>query len=372
MPNLTNINHDAPSSFDQTSEEGVYANEREEIAVLSTWCTAPRGSGCTRCINVCPHHALTMQETGPILDSSLCSRCGLCAGVCDAFAWKRITLEDLVLRSEREAKSEGSVVFTCNEHIFPGLAPRSNVIILPCLASLPPEFWSNLLAKKIPVSLFLDRSYCEQCTIAGPLAPTLFDYAFQQAQDWTGRTIHQSKLIPERESVLSLYANIDEGSRRDLLSVLANESIDIATGKHRKRNTGAIDSFHEKQERLRAEGRIKSAQQSKNLPAAFQQKTTWPRQELVVEAVRNLPERANLLERYASTTTLTICQQSHECVNACPTGARRINEEGYPEIDITQCIACGICCNVCPHHACNLAAISAQEYCERVSHEQES
>ena len=84
-----------------------------------------------------------MQETGPILDSSLCSRCGLCAGVCDAFAWKRITLEDLVLRSEREAKSEGSVVFTCNEHIFPGLAPRSNVIILPCLASLPPEFWSN-------------------------------------------------------------------------------------------------------------------------------------------------------------------------------------------------------------------------------------
>ncbi len=373
MPSSSNINNlDTPSSLDPTNEEGVYANEREEIVVLSSWCSAPLGSECSRCLAVCPHNALTMQEDGPAINPELCTRCGLCAGVCDAFVWKRITLEDLALRAQREADSEGSVIFTCNEHIFPGLAPRSNVIVLPCLAALPPEFWSNLLAKQISVSIFLDRDYCSECSVAGPMAPMLFDYAMDQAQDWTGQAIQQAKLIPERESVLSLYANIDEGSRRDMLSVLANEGIDIATGKHRQRNAGTIDSFHEKQERFRAEGRIKSAQQNKTLPAIFQRKETRPRQDLIVEAARALPNRAGLHTRYTSTTSHTACKQTHECVNACPTGARRIDEEGYPSVDITRCITCGICNHVCPQQACDLVAISAQEYCERTSHGEES
>ena len=43
----------------------------------------------------------------PIINEDLCTRCGMCAGICDAFAFTRITLEDLFTRAEREAKEEG-------------------------------------------------------------------------------------------------------------------------------------------------------------------------------------------------------------------------------------------------------------------------
>lgn len=351
--------------------DAVLVPIREEIVALNSWCTAPYGSGCQRCVAACPHQAISLTNDGPYIDSEKCTYCGICAGICDAFAWSRITLGDLAARCEREAKSEGFVCFTCNEHIFEGLAPRSNVIILPCLASVPPEFWSYLLAKNIQVELFLDETYCQDCQAAGEIAPMLFRHAIDQAQSWTGRSMQRAKLIPERESVLSMYANVDEGSRRDLLAVLANEGLDIATGKHRQRNAGTLDAFHENQERLRAQGRIKSAQQTKNIPTAFRQSPEWPRQHLIVQAARALPERAALLERYATITNYSACEQSHTCVNACPTGARRISEQGYPIVDVTRCNACGICCAVCPQHACDFVAITAHEYCERTIHDKE-
>lgn len=383
MTNSYEISDDAPSPIDLNHGEGASAtqneseasttfNNRDEIVALSSWCTAPSGSGCNRCLSACPHEAITLNDQGPEIDEALCTRCGICSGVCDAFAWSRITLEDLAARCEREASLEGSLYFTCNEHLFEGVAPRSNVIILPCLASVPPEFLSYLLAKNLKIAWYLDPSYCQDCSVADQRAPLLFNYAIDLAQTWTGKTIQYASSIPERESVLSLYANIDEGSRRDLLAVLANEGKDIATGKHRQRNAGTIDSFHESQERFRAQGRIKAALQSQNIPDALRQKQAWPRQTLIVKAARELPEKASTLSRYTSTTDYNLCQQSHDCVNACPTGARRINEEGYPVVDPTRCIACGVCISHCSYNACAYLAITAHEYCERTPHGKEA
>ena len=354
------------------ADESYEYSERDAIVALPSWCSAPSGSGCQRCLAVCPTHALLLTEDGPAINEELCTKCGMCAGVCDAFAWSRITLEDLVTRSCREAESEGSVCFTCNEHIFPGLAPRSNVVVLPCLAALPPEFWSVLLAKDVSVDIFLDRTYCSECSVASPLAPQLFDHALNQAQAWTGKTISYVDTIPERESILSLYANIDEANRRELLATLAYEGRDIATGKHRQRNAATVDSFHENQERLRAQGRIRADQQYKTLPAALMQTRQWPRQKLIVEAAQALPERAELLERYQSVTNTSLCSQNHTCVNTCPTGARTLDEEGYPIVDAKRCIACGLCVAHCTQDACDFIAITAHEYCERTPHDENS
>lgn len=101
--------------------DAVLVPIREEIVALNSWCTAPYGSGCQRCVAACPHQAISLTNDGPYIDSEKCTYCGICAGICDAFAWSRITLGDLAARCEREAKSEGFVCFTCNEHILKAL-----------------------------------------------------------------------------------------------------------------------------------------------------------------------------------------------------------------------------------------------------------
>lgn len=334
--------------------------EREDIVALESWCHAPLGTGCMRCAAACPTGAIEVTEEGPRIDEESCTRCGLCLGVCDAFGWSRITLEDLYERAAREAKEEGMVCFTCNDHVFPGLALRSNVIVLPCLAAVPPEFWSALLATDIPVGVYRDPSYCATCTAAGLRGTLLFDHARTTAEGWTRRTIREIDELPERETFLAALSHFDEGDRRALLSKFANESADVALGKHRKRNAGTVDAFHERQERLRARGRIAGATR----PAALgPEKRPWPRQELMVKAARALSERAALLERYCATTNADACTRSGACVAACPTGARALSSDGQaPSCNPALCIACGACVAACAAGACDFTAITAADY----------
>jgi len=341
---------------------------REPIAALPFWCTGAKGSGCTRCVAACPWNAISLGNDGPIIDEALCTSCGICCGICDSFQWSRITLEDLVARAEREANDTGFVCFTCNDHLSAQDAPTSNVVVLPCLAAGPPEFWSALLAKDITVKLYLDQTLCETCSATNATGSMLYNYALKQAELWTGKKIHLAHALPQRESLLDKYSHIDDADRRSLFSGFANESLDIASGKYRRRNAGTVDAFHENQERMRAQGRIRSAQALHDLPEVIAQKPEWPRQKLIVQAACALPDRADLLERYTTTTNMDLCNKSHTCVTKCPTAARHINEQGYPEVDDSKCIACGLCVAHCPNQACDFFAITGSAYCERKLH----
>ncbi len=335
---------------------------RERIVALPSWCTAPRGSGCTRCAAACPAGAISLEGGTPVIDEAQCTRCGICAGVCDAFAWERFTLKDLFERARTEAAEEGYACFTCNDHLFPGVVPRSNVLVLPCLAAVPPEFWTALLAANVPVKLYLDESYCEGCPTAGALGPALFAHALESAQDGTGNSIGRVKELPERELLLTAWSHADGQDRRGMLSTLFHESREIADGTHRKRNAAAVSDFREKQERMHAKARISSEASAGS--AWMPSKQAWPRQELMVQAAKATPVRAALMERYCSTTDCQKCTGAYECMEACPTGARTAAADSdCPEVDPRLCIACGACIGSCPTGACDFTAITAQAYC---------
>ncbi len=335
---------------------------RERIAALPSWCTAPRGSGCSRCAAACPTGAISLASGTPVINEELCTRCGICAGVCDAFAWERFTLKDLFERARTEADEEGQACFTCNDHLFAGVVPRSNVFVLPCLAAVPPEFWTALLAAGVPISLYLDETYCEGCPTAGALGPALFTHALESAQDWTGCTVKRVRQLPERELLLTAWSHADGQDRRGMLSALFHESKEVADGTHRKRNAAAVSDFREKQERMHAKARITSEGSAGS--AWMPSKQPWPRQELMVQAANATPVRAALIERYCSTTDCQRCSGAHECIGACPTGARTAaTEADCPDTDPKLCIACGACIGACPSGACDFTAITAQAYC---------
>lgn len=366
MPNGAH-NITTPNSIqasDDLSSTPDYVEEfpRARVEPLPLWCTATYGSHCSRCVSVCPTGAISVNEEGPEIDEDKCTRCGLCAGICDAFAFANITLSDLLARTIRGWKNEGSVCFTCNEHLLPGLQPRNNVIVVPCLGSIPPEFWAAVMAEGIEIGIFRDSTYCETCTVAGDLGAGLFGYALDTACQWCESSVVKCKSIPEKVDFLTSLARIDTGDRRELFSSLKNESLEVASGKHRKRQSNTTDEYFRKRDIMRAEGRIRAGRASRRAtPGQNVSLRKYPRQKLLIEAVQKRPDIAPNIPRYFSCTHEEKCCKEKACLAACPTHCRTLPEIApAPRVNPTGCIACGACIAACPHDACDFYETTAE------------
>lgn len=353
---------------EEVTEEDIPSQPpREKILPVRSYCTRSAGSTCERCVVACPHNAITLDDDhGPLIDETRCTRCGICMGICDAFASIRITLTDLHAKARRIAEAGDPLYFTCNDHIFPGFVPHSNVIVLPCLASVPPEFWTLILNEDVPASIYCDFSYCRDCDTAGPLAEKLFTHTINTAEAWTGKTMGIAEEIPEKDGLLKKYATPREIDRRGIFTSFATEVSDVATGKHRKRTSNAVQDFHEKRERMRAQGHIQSTtgiSLESLIPTDPRQppKRLWPRLKLLEEAAEQQPQRAFLIPHWWASTDTDRCNHHYLCVKSCPAGARSIDEKtGEVDVDVPLCIACGICISCCPEGACDYSEGSAE------------
>lgn len=351
------------SGADPKFEDSSIRSSEGQIAVLRGFCMRAQGAACSRCALACPAEAISFEDDGrPSIDADACTRCGICLGICDAFASPRITMDDLHERFKRIAERGEDVVVTCKENIFPGLEPAANVVVLPCLASLSPEFWTLVLAENIPVKLAADLSYCADCDRAGEMGEMLYTHAIESAEAATGRTVGSLDSIPEKENLLKDMANPVGVDRRSAFENLVGDVGDIASGKRRLRNSEVLHEFLERREKARAQARLNLSDGidfENFVPQGRTRKTMWPRRKMLLEAINCDPSIAD----HASVTvsrTGALCTNLLACADACPTGARhRDSTTGQLAYDVRYCSGCGLCVAACPEGAIELVEATA-------------
>lgn len=339
------------------SKLAASARTRNEIAFIKTFCVRKSGLECNKCELVCPQEALSFNEESICtLDSEKCSRCGICVGVCDGFTSSRITYEDLIERIDRIAEQFGEIFITCTDHIFPGFEPQENVLVLPCLAAFPPEAYTYVLSVGVPVSVYCDETYCDNCAITNSSGKRLFDYVSAVAQKWTGERLQFVNEIPETGNLLGRirHSNSDY-DRRALFTNSAKEAVTIASGDYRTRNERSTNEFAENRELMRAAGyiRLEGKIGLPIIPSDKPYPLKVPRLTMLIKALEKRPDMAQEITHYYLETDEELCDGCGACVKACPMAARSLSEETNKAVtNHRHCASCNVCIEACPKEAC--------------------
>lgn len=354
---------------DDTSSEDEMSTEEEgyshKVLFLRDYCVRCKGVDCARCVAACPKEALSIgKDNAPRIDEDLCTGCGICFGICDAFSSNRVTLIDLHRRVTRIALQGDRVYFTCPENIFPGFEPASNVIVLPCLACLPPEFWTLILSENISATLAFDLTYCADCERAGEIAEVLYSHAIATAEEQTGKKVSFSEIIPEKENVLKDITDPRGVDRRSAFTNLISDVGDVVSGKRRLRNSEVLQQFIERRERSRAIAQLNlgSGDEPNNfVPGGRTRKILFPKRRMLIEAIERDPS-------IAENIPLCLAEIQQEDLAylrefTCPTGALYPDPEtGMTQLDIVYCIGCGLCVEAYPEGAIELKETTASVF----------
>ncbi|MCM2306398.1 MAG: hypothetical protein NDI91_02875 [Sulfuritalea sp.] len=113
-----------------------------------------RYSECARCLDACPHQAITLSDSGASIDANLCRNCALCVSACrtGAFAadgFKPIDMLRQAIKTERFS-------IAC--------APSGHAAdaVVPCLGALDASLLAYLEKRRLPTAL-LGASLCADC-----------------------------------------------------------------------------------------------------------------------------------------------------------------------------------------------------------------
>ncbi len=337
---------------------------KQRLVVLPEFCTHAAGSDCERCLYCCPKDAISLptDKEAPTVDHDACNGCGICFGICDAFASTRMNMFDLHARIRRIAENGQRAYLTCKENVFPGFEVDTNVVVLPCLSMMSPEMWTLILAEGIRVTIACDLKYCEGCERGGELGGELFAHCVSLAEERTGEKVLFTFRIPEKKKLLEQYAENEVNDRRSVFAGFAADAANIATGKRRLRNSEVLRDYYERRERQRAVMRLHLASENPYPDFAGQGKRTmFPKQQMVLETVEARPETAPLIMVAVSQTDMQLCTGRGDCASSCPTGAR-IFDGSAMHFDERFCVGCGICVDACANGACSIEERTAEIY----------
>ena len=274
-------------------------------------------------------------------------------GVCDAFSSSSATALRLYDHLRKVAMRGEIVYLTCEENVFPGFEPAKNVTVLPCLACVPPELWTLLLAQNVPVCVACDLKYCEDCPRAAQIGELLFTKAIEIAEAQTGENVHFDREIPEYVPPVEAVVD-DEFDRRAAFDSVKDDAFDIISGRRRLKQSDTLKEAYRKKERERMREALNLSEGEYLSDALEKGRATRvmpPRRRMLLEAYAAKPDIAENVEVAVSATDHDACVECLDCVARCASGARIATKEGHLEYDARYCVGCGACEAACPRNA---------------------
>lgn len=274
-----------------------------------------RQASCQRCVEVCPHDAIEVSNTGPTIDQNSCDVCSLCAAACSegvlqsgtevlSLPWqdKRIALFicDRVLKTSPKAREAGYV--TCKH----ALSLRS-------LFTLAASNHSRILGC---------TDDCQKC---GRQSFARFENRLEQVNSF----------LRSRNKPTVTYHSINPAQFKAITQAHENESGRVARSKRKWFGLGKIDAY------------------GKSTPGDSTKATLAPGQFF------SRADSENPTLPFVPQIDLSSCTACGICVQLCPHEAldmARLEDRTAYQISAENCTNCGICIDVCEAGAIEIRA----------------
>lgn len=291
---------------------------------------------CTRCMNHCPRHAISFDESIKI-DVDKCDDCGICTGVCPTGALEGTspTNAELINRVE-QLDGTAPVAFVCPK-AFKGSNER--VIAVNCIGRLDESILIGAVAHGISQISLVDGP-CRDCpSAAGRKAAAQAvaeSNALAQAFGISPRISFVAELPFQTAVPGGTAVSFDALSRRAFLTAFFRETKATAAM--------TVSTVLEKDPEKTAER--KKGELAQRLSA---------KRQLLLERLPRLGQLANPnfgLENgsFATCHIKPSCTACQMCAFFCPTGAlSKTEQDGKPAMTfrVSHCTNCHLCAEVC-------------------------
>ncbi|MBE5023487.1 4Fe-4S binding protein [Olsenella sp. DSM 107455] len=347
------------SLMDEEGERKVFnpADYKEKPFANSGRClrvSSGRTDVCSRCLDVCPTHAITIHEKTVAVTED-CRKCGLCAAVCptDTFSTRRHMPRQVYDQIARVASSYEQCYVTCTRALK--RLPKGNEVVLACVGAVSRDLWFSLLADYDNISVYLPVGICDRCrTTTGE--QTYVD-AIATAEEWAdaalGLEVDESEMTHE-------YTRAYKRSQFVSGAVTSVERLVTRTNPALAGAKAVAQKISDHSQRLnRLQKELENAVGSKssnNHPRLLTQG-----RKLMMGALQHDEGLAEFVKLEVPVCDHSLCTMCGDCAKTCSLHAIDLDRDGQVSVQSAYCVSCGACVTACEDGALSMGPMDTSE-----------